>query len=289
MDHYQRIQHAIDFMEEHLQEELLITDIAAKAYFSAFHFQRLFQAISGFTVQEYIRKRRLSEAAVLLAETRMNVLSVALSCQYQSQEAFTRAFEKCFKITPGAYRRSGADLPLQQKLNFLDYQTRIKGEITLNKPSIVEFEDIHIVGREYKTSLREERNYEEIPGFYADFGRTQYDLRIPEKIAPDRVYGIACQFRDNGDFSFVIGEEANDTGAELKEECFRMSIPAGKYAEFKVNGSVDLVQNTRRYIYGTWLPNSNYEPREAPDFEVMDVRGSSFPKGMKISILIPIK
>lgn len=289
MDHYRRIQHAIDFVEEHLQEELLITDIAAKAYFSAFHFKRIFQAISGFTVQEYIRKRRLSEAAVLLKETRMNVLSVALTCQYQSQEAFTRAFEKCFGVTPGAYRRTGAALPLQQKVNLLDFQNRIKGEMTMNKPAIVDLNDTDIVGREYKTSLRNEQYYAEIPGFYEDFGRNQYYMRIPDKIAPDMVYGIACQFGDNGDFSFVVGEAVHDTGAELEEGLLRMVIPAGKYAEFKVNGSVDLVQNTRRYIYGTWLPNSNYELREAPDFEVTDVRGSSFPNGMKISIFIPIK
>lgn len=66
MDYYSRIQNAIEFIELNLNEDISITDIASKAFFSVFHFQRLFQAISGFSVKGYIRKRRMTEAAILL-------------------------------------------------------------------------------------------------------------------------------------------------------------------------------------------------------------------------------
>ncbi|WP_368031681.1 AraC family transcriptional regulator, partial [Bacillus licheniformis] len=59
MNDYERIQNAVQFIEEHLQNDLNISDIAAKSGFSPFHFQRLFQAISGFSVYQYIRNRRL--------------------------------------------------------------------------------------------------------------------------------------------------------------------------------------------------------------------------------------
>ncbi len=68
MDYYKRIQHSIEFIEENLQNNISIKDISSESCFSAFHFQRLFQAITGFSVQEYIRNRRLSEAARLLKE-----------------------------------------------------------------------------------------------------------------------------------------------------------------------------------------------------------------------------
>ncbi|MEJ8545358.1 effector binding domain-containing protein [Brevibacillus borstelensis] len=285
MDYYERIQCAIEFIENNLHEEVAIADIAAKACFSAFHFQRLFQAISGFSVHEYIRKRRLSEAAVLLKQTRMSILDLAIACQYGSQEAFTRAFEASFGITPAKYRKADIHIAAQKKLDFLEYQKNVKGEISMNKPAIVQLSSIAIVGYAYKTNLNNEKYYEEIPGFYADFGKNGYYLRIPKKVAPDMAYGISCDFRENGDFTFIVGEEVGDLDCELEDGFVHYLLPAGKYAEFKVS---DSVQSTRTYIYGTWLPNSNYERREGPDFEITDVRQSVYPDQMKIKIYIPI-
>lgn len=69
MDYYKRIQNAIHFIEDNLTQKLRIVDISSKACFLTFHFQRVFQAISGFSVQEYILKRRLTEAAELIKHT----------------------------------------------------------------------------------------------------------------------------------------------------------------------------------------------------------------------------
>ncbi|CCF12813.1 bacterial regulatory helix-turn-helix s, AraC family protein [Brevibacillus laterosporus GI-9] len=118
MDYFERIQDSIEFIEKNLQEEVKITEISSKSCFSAFHFQRIFQAITGFSVQEYIRSRRLSEAAVLLKETRKNILEIALFFQYGSQEAFTRAFVNHFGLTPANYRRGGTIIKQQKKLTF---------------------------------------------------------------------------------------------------------------------------------------------------------------------------
>ncbi|MNY73804.1 Bacterial transcription activator, effector binding domain [compost metagenome] len=65
-------------------------------------------------------------------------------------------------------------------------------------------------------------------------------------------------------------------------------IPAGNYAMFKAYGHTSLTQATRDYIYGTWLPNSGYERREGPDFEITDVMNSSFPDHMRLTIYIPV-
>ena len=118
MDYFERIQNAIEFIEENLQEKLTITDISSQSYFSAFHFQRLFQAITGFSVQQYIRNRRLSEAASLLATTTQNILEIAINFQYGSQEAFTRAFVQYFGVTPAKYRKGANSILLQPKINF---------------------------------------------------------------------------------------------------------------------------------------------------------------------------
>ncbi|MCR8979450.1 AraC family transcriptional regulator [Brevibacillus laterosporus] len=289
MDYFERIQNSIEFIEKNLQEELNITEISSKSCFSAFHFQRIFQAITGFSVQEYIRSRRLSEAAILLKETRKNILEIAFFFQYGSQEAFTRAFVNYFGLTPAKYRKERTIIKQQQKINFLDYKNKTKGNLVMNKPEVVVLNKKLIIGYEYKTNLNNEKYFEEIPVFYIDFGRNEYYCRIPKKISPNMSYGISANFDDEGDFSFIVGEEVKEINSELENGFVNFEIPEGKYARFKVNGTTDLVQSTRRYIYGTWLLNSKYERRDGPDFEITDVLNSTFPNEMKMKIYIPIK
>lgn len=288
VDYYERIQSAVHFMEENLKKELPITDIASKACFSPFHFQRLFQALSGFSVREYIRRRRLTEAANLLKKTNRTILDIAIDYQYGSQEAFSRAFAHCFGITPAKYRRSTIQLDGQSIINFLDLKTSLNGDESIPKPAIMHLDSIPVIGYEYHTDLNDEQYFEDIPGFYHDFGANEYFLKIPDKAAPDMSYGISCNFRDEGAFSFIVGEAVLSSAQNTEDRFVHIEIPGGKYAVFDVSGPTEQVQNTRRYIYRTWLANANYERREGPDFEVTDVRRSAYPHDMKMKIYIPI-
>jgi len=287
MDYFKRTQNSIEYIEEHLQNELSITEISSKSYFSAFHFQRLFQAITGFSVQQYIRNRRLSEAAQILETTSTNILEVAISFQYSSQEAFTRAFANYFGITPAKYRKVKNTIPLQTKINFLDY--KINGELMMKKPEIVHLQKKLIIGSVYNTTLQDDKYYVDIPQFYFDFGENQYYKRISNKVAPNMAYGITTNFQEDGHFSFIVGEEVQKYDISLNGNFVNFEIPEGKYAEFKIDGTSEHVQNTRRYIYGVWLPNSNYERNSGPDFEITDVVNSTFPHDMKMKVYIPIK
>ncbi|MVO98062.1 AraC family transcriptional regulator [Paenibacillus lutrae] len=288
MDVYERIQQSVQYIESHLQQDLQITDIASKAFYSAFHFQRLFHSITGFSVHQYIRRRRLTEAAVNLLEDRNSILEIALSYQYGSQEAFTRAFQSMFGLSPAQYRQTSfRDVQCQHAINLLDYKTKSGGDFYMYKPEFVELDPIRIIAREYQTNLNNEKHYEEIPGFYEDFGRKESYLYIPNQAAPGMAYGISAHFQDNGDFTFMVGEEVSCYESELAEEFVRFTIPAGKYAKFKGDGPAGHVADIRNFIYGTWFPNSNYERREGPDFEVTDVMRSR-PEHMVITIYIPL-
>lgn len=114
------LQNAIQYIEDNLTEELDINDIAAKAYVSSFHFQRIFSALCGFTIGEYIRNRRLTLAGEELSHSSERVIDTAVKYGYDSQDSFTRAFTKFHGITPSAAREQGAELkafaPLRIKL-----------------------------------------------------------------------------------------------------------------------------------------------------------------------------
>lgn len=193
-------------------------------------------------------------------------------------------------MTPAKYRKmQEGSINHFTRINFMDYERKIKGDININKPNITHVNKIYISGYEYKTNLNDEKYFDEIPDFYHDFGRNEYYMRIPNRIAPALSYGISCNFHDDGQFSFIVGEAIKQPVERLGSGFVNLEILEGKYAEFKMNGSVGIAQNTWKYIYGIWLPNSNYERREGPDFEVTDVCNSVYPHRMSMKIYIPIE
>ncbi|MDF2673716.1 MAG: hypothetical protein K0R09_1981 [Clostridiales bacterium] len=105
MDYFSRIQKSIDFIENNLKEDISLINVSEQAYSSVPHFYRMFQITTGYSVMDYIRRRRLNQAAYELLSTDKRVIDIALDYQFSAEETFIRAFVKMFGITPGRYRR----------------------------------------------------------------------------------------------------------------------------------------------------------------------------------------
>ena len=110
MDWISGIQNAIDYIEEHLTEEMDYDIVAKQSFSSTYHFQRLFSILCGFTVGEYIRNRRLTLAGSELATTNVKVIDVAMKYGYESPDSFAKAFQKFHGVTPSAARMNGSKL-----------------------------------------------------------------------------------------------------------------------------------------------------------------------------------
>ena len=157
------LQHSIDFIEEHLTDPLDIEEIAGKAALSPFYYQRIFGALCGMTVGEYIRARRMSQAAQELARTGAKVIDVALKYGYDSPDSFTKAFLRFHGVSPSMAREPGASLrsfaPLHIKISLeggsmMDYR-------------IVEKAPFTIVG--VKRPFNSDTSYQEIPKFWDEW------------------------------------------------------------------------------------------------------------------------
>lgn len=98
-------QRTIYYIEEHLQQELLLDDLVKAAGYSKFHLTRIFKHETGKSLSEYIRMRRLATAAMLLLHTDTPILEIAFELHFQSQEAFTRSFRELYAMPPGKYRK----------------------------------------------------------------------------------------------------------------------------------------------------------------------------------------
>lgn len=128
MNHAAAIQHALDYLEQNLREEIRVDDIAHAANFSTSHFHAIFQRATGCTVAEHLRKRRLSCAALDLALSRRSILDIAVEYRFDSQEAFTRAFKRLYGITPGLFRRNRAGARVSPRLGIYNPSTLTRHE-----------------------------------------------------------------------------------------------------------------------------------------------------------------
>ncbi|NIK78832.1 AraC-like DNA-binding protein/predicted transcriptional regulator YdeE [Paenibacillus castaneae] len=106
MDTNTIVRHAIEYIEDRLDDAIELDHIADATAMSVPQLYRIFYAASGHSIKEYIRKRRISEAACLLRRTSLPIIEIGFECGFDSYQTFTKAFKKMTGVTPGVYRNS---------------------------------------------------------------------------------------------------------------------------------------------------------------------------------------
>lgn len=125
MNHHIKIIEAVlAYIEAHLDEKLSLEQIAQVTHYSKYHLHRMFSEMLGMTVGEYVKRRQLTEAAKDLVFSERSVLEIALSCGYDSQQAFTAAFSAFYKLPPAMYRSKKNFYPLQLPFQVDAYHPR---------------------------------------------------------------------------------------------------------------------------------------------------------------------
>lgn len=256
----QRIQAAIDYIEENLHNDFSIRDLAQQAQMSQWHFQRVFHASAGETVKAYIRSRRLSHAARALLETDLNILQIALEAGFDSNEAFTRAFRQQFALTPRQFRQQKQALSFPRLKLQIDqhYLQHLHRNLSLN-PRIEYSGSLHLVG---------------IP---ADFTVAHEDFDLLTLLRPvwDRFYQALPQIQGRSEQEACLLCEIL-ASSERQIRVFALpcvvvrdfsNLPAGmishvraaqKNAIFRHAGSGQAWEYTMQYIFGAWLPESGH-------------------------------
>jgi len=270
------IQNAIEYIEENLTEELNIHEIAEKACVSAFHFQRIFTVLCGFTVGEYIRNRRLSIAAEELSKADAKVIDVAMKYGYDSPDSFTRAFTKFHGISPSAAKLKGANLksfaPLKIKLT-------LEGG-TMLEYKIVEKQQFTVMGK--VRSFNTDTSYDEIPKFW------QEHMQSGENNIVCGMYGI-CIDSDGKNFDYMIADNYLPWN-EVPEGYVTRVIPAGTWAVFPCRGPLPKsLQDVNTRIWSEWLPNCK-EYKLAGNYNVeMYTPPTENPEDYYCEIWIPVE
>lgn len=176
MDWIERLNKAINYLEEHIREDIDLEQTAKIACCSTYHFQRMFTYMAGIPLSEYIRRRRMSLAAADLQRSDAKIVDIALKYGYTSPTAFNRAFQSVHKITPSAAKKAGTSIKSYPPISF---KIMIKGVEEMNY-RIEEKEAFRIVGISQPMHKEVEKNFEIVPQMW---GKAAADGTIPKLAA----------------------------------------------------------------------------------------------------------
>lgn len=274
MDWISGIQNAINYIEEHLTQELDYEAIARESFSSPFHFQRCFSILCGYTLGEYIRNRRLTLAGAELSNTWEKIIDVAYKYGYENPESFAKAFQKFHGITPSQARGGGVTL---RSFSRLSIKVTLEGGSMMNyrmeeKPAML------LTG--YKRRFTGDPNDKGMQdhNFACENRVLQYILEGMSR-QHDDTYQVLTNFGPDGyDFYFAYElpkwalEEFDEDLGEMAKQFEHIAIPAGLYLVCETERCMfptELVDDLRRRAVSEWLPSSGYELRSAPELGVI--------------------
>lgn len=264
MDYSENVQRSINYIEQHIKDEIDINLVVKESGYSITHFYRIFQALTGESLKDYIRKRKLSDAAIELKTSGRRLIDIAFDYGFNSQEVFTRAFSKLFLTTPGRYRLNNAKMILYEKANA--YQKMLANSGNYIEPKIILDREFKVVG------LRKAVKPGDIAIRYLWEEFSIRKLEISNAVLPAASLGI-CEYMpnitDEDEFDYLAGVEVTDFQS-IPDGMVTKLIPKSKYAVFTHQGPIRGLKATYQSIYGVWLPNSDYELAELDTIELYD-------------------
>lgn len=266
MDWITGIQNAINYVEEHLTEEINYDKVADEAACSSFYLQRIFGVLCNISLGEYIRNRRLTLAGNELNASDVKVIDIALKYGYESPESFTRAFSKFHGITPSEAKKNGSKLKSFSRLSV---------KITLSGGSmmdykIVEKEAFDIIEKVESHSIEKDVNAKSIPEFWTKSHNDGTVKTLLENTS-DRTFIFGVCYGNNSDstktFDYSIGAVYNKKTA-VPEGFRRNTIPARTWAVFECKGAMPkAMQDMWHKITSEFFPTSGYQPTYEMDIE----------------------
>ena len=231
-------QESIEFMEKTLTEEPDMEKIAGKAALSPFYYQRIFGALCGMTVGEYIRARRMTLAAQELARADVRVIDTALKYGYDSPDSFAKAFQRFHGITPSQAKEPGASL---RSLAPLHIRITLEGGSMMDY-RIVEKAPFTIVG--VKRPFNSDTSYQEIPKFWDEWLAKGKDRPVMG------TFGVCIDMRGK-DFDYWIAD-LYFPWEDVPDGCETRVIPGSLWAQFPC--TIKTLQDTNTKIWSEWLP-----------------------------------
>lgn len=279
MEWIDRLNEAMDYIEAHLTDKMDYDRLSQIACCSSYHFQRMFTYMAGLPLSEYIRRRKMSLAAVDLQSGEEKIIDVAAKYGYNSPTAFNRAFRSVHGIAPSAVKQEGVSVKSYPPLVF---QITVKGAEVMNY-RIETKEAFRIVGISAPLEKEIEKNFMVVPHMWQEAAVNGTIEKLAQMMDTDLtgLLGVsACN--DEEQWKYFIAAASTKECNTFEEYV----VPAAVWAVFPGAGTNQSIQELERRIVTEWLPTSGYEYGDAPDIERYL---NADPQNAKYEVWIPVK
>lgn len=285
------IEKILYYIDEHLDENITFEYLAEKFHYSAFHFHRIFSSVTGQSITDYLKKRRLMYAYKDLQETEKTITDICYAYGFESIQTFNRLFKATYGVTPSDLRKSYRENTFRSIDTILTgYKKRVqfKGDF-ITEPKIIQKEEFLLAGIRKHTSNGFQvigESWQELKANMDQIKRTDSHI----------MYGFEdysedfC--REPLQFYYMAAVEI-DRDTTVPENMYVKKVPQSLYAVFSVNGNNENgeIYKAFQYIYNVWLPHSEYclSDELCADFEYYDERWNCQSPASQIDIYIPIQ
>lgn len=280
---------AIEYIERHLLEDLAVNQIAQEVYISPFYFQKGFKVMTGITMTEYIRNRRLYLSALDIIADKGKIIDLAFKYGYESPESFSKAFSRFHGVSPTQLRGDASKIRpyLPLKISIL-----ISGGIEMDYV-VEKMEAFQLIG--FKKKVAFDGSYDIIPKFWDEFcsvymqGKGEWKK---QKIVEDCMIGefgvCITNCSDKDEFDYMIAGYYHN--GEVPEGMEVYEVPQMEWAKFRCVGPLPgSLQAVNTKIFKEWLPgNEEYEIASGINLEWY-AAGDGSSKDYESGIWVPVK
>lgn len=271
----QRILRVIDYIHKNLEQDLSLDALSDVAAMSRFHWHRVFHAMTGETLAQTTRRVRLNHAAMLLMQTKTPIAAVAKKCGYPNVQSFTRVFRSTYSLTPDEFRNTRATSITAQ----LQESPYMSYKITLQVHQTRRLAALEHIGPYQEIGVA----FEKLGGIFATRGELN-DIGQPIGVYyDDSAVTPAAELRAHAGFTI-------SATAKLPDGLDEVILPEGQVAVLSYKGPYAGLKDAYRYLYGEWLSNSGYKPRDVPSYSiVVNNPRKVAPEGLRADICLPIQ
>lgn len=269
---WEQIQITIDYIEDHLNQEIRIAALAEKAGLSQFYYQRLFHRLVNKPVAEYIRLRRMAKAVDILLNKKQRILDIALELGFETHEHFSRTFKNTYGMTPNEYRRNPQILNHMTKPDLLlNYVLIDEGVPLITNGIVIEINrkyldlDVTYIGftkklpLEYGAGLGVDPGVDILGILWEEIHA--YKNQVQEMVEGSEEVGVMLPCSEKGFYNYFAGIHANVNNCEMESKIDQWIQPQGEYivCSFEAENFdflvTDALYKAQQYLFSTWLSN----------------------------------
>ena len=291
MNNLQLIEKVLCYIDAHLNENITFECLAEIFGYSSFHFHKIFSSVTGQTITDYLRKRRLMYTYIELCETDKTITEVCYDNGFGSIQSFNRIFKTTYGMLPSDVKKQ------KVKINYKSVQTIIEGykkRVHFNgeflmSPKFIEKDEFILIGSRKYTG----NGFQVIGEAWQELKENMDKIN---RINSNTMYGFEDYSEDFSkeplQFYYMAAVEA-EKDTDIPEGMYMKKIPKASYAVFTVNGNNanGEIGKAFHYIYDSWLPSSEYYLSDelCADFEYYDERWDCQSSSTQMDLYIPIK